>query len=468
MKRRKEYLPNELIMFLYTACFMLILTSYACSIRQFRSLEAYRELLIVPTFLHEKNFVTELHFSIQKGTKTKTDIQMAKVAFEDKIRSELSFDHPDRKKLQSSLEEYKKIPLNICVIGQPGVGKSSFINAIRNIDRKHPDAAPTDVIETILKATPYEVVTNKNIQYWDVPGEFYDFSRTFITQKKYFSGPGTEQFPKETYLETIEFDRYDTFILMVRENLVEDDIWLMTEIEKVGKKYALVVSKIDIDVEDQLRQEQAENVTLEKIRAHTLENAKTLNNVYLVSNYLENTQRWDFPRLMKDITTSVAATKKEALLNTLMANSKKRIHAKVQKLRRRYWDVLAASAGTTSIPLATIVSEAVLYRKELGLDDDTLAQKCDLHGLSAEQLEARHPELLKDVHELVAYLVESYEAAKLVEKAISTIPIVGPLAASLVDDTVSYEMLEYMLSHFETAAENINNYMIKASKIINS
>lgn len=255
---------------------------------------------------------------------------------------------------------------------------------------------------------------------------------------------------------------------MVRENVVEDDMWLMKEIEKVGKKYMLVVSKIDTDVEDRLRQGQAENVTLEKIRVHVLEHVKSVRDVYLISGYLEYTQRWDFPRLKSDITTSVAARKKEAVLSTLMSNNKRRIHAKVQKLRRRYWDVLAASAGATSIPLATIVSEAVIYRKELGLDDETLARKCNLHGISEEDLEARHPELFKDAHELVGYLVESYEAAKLVEKAISTIPIVGPLTASLVDDTVSYEILEYMLSHFEAAADKMNNYMIHASKIINS
>jgi hypothetical protein len=93
-------------------------------------------------------------------------------------------------------------------------------------------------------------------------------------------------------------------------------MWLMTEIENAGKKYIIVVSKIDIDVEDRLRQEQAENVTLEKIRAHVLENIKTVKDVYLISNYLENAQRWDFPLLMKDIAASVTERKKEALLIT--------------------------------------------------------------------------------------------------------------------------------------------------------
>jgi hypothetical protein len=245
-------------------------------------------------------------------------------------------------------------------------------------------------------------------------------------------------------------------------------MWLMTEIENVGKKYIIVVSKIDIDVEDRLRQEQAENVTLEKIRAHVLESIKTVKDVYLISNYLENAQRWDFPLLIKDIAASVTERKKEALLITLMANSKRLIHAKAQKLRRRFWDILAASAGATAIPTATILSEAALYRKELGLDDETLARKCDLHGIPVEELEAQHPELFKDTHELVVYLVEGYEAVKLVEKATSTIPVVGQLTTSLVDDAVSYELFEYMLSHFETTADNINNYIIRASKIINS
>ncbi len=147
------------------------------------------------------------------------------------------------------------------------------------------------------------------VSFDSVLGELFEW-------KTYFSGPGTEQFPKETYLKTIEFDRYDTFILLIRENIVEDDMWLMTEIENAGKKYIIVVSKIDIDVEDRLRQEQAENVTLEKIRAHVLENIKTVKDVYLISNYLENAQRWDFPLLMKDIAASVTERKKEALLIT--------------------------------------------------------------------------------------------------------------------------------------------------------
>ena len=278
---------------------------------------------------------------------------------------------------------------------------------------------------------------------------------------------GTGQFSKETYLESIEFDRYDTFILMIRENVVEDDIWLMTEIENVGKKYIVVVSKIDIKILDGLHQDQEENVTLGKIRAHVLQSLKTVTNVYLISNYLENIQRWDFPRLMKDIAVGMPERKKEAMLTTLMINRKRLLQAKIQKLRRRHWDILAASAGLSTIPVATIVNEATVYRKELGLDDESLAHICDLHGLSIDELEAQHPELFKEAHELVLYLVESYEAAKIVEKAISTIPIVGQLTTSLVDDTVSYTILEYMLSHFQTAAENIDNYIIKTSKIIN-
>jgi len=36
-----------------------------------------------------------------------------------------------RRFLEGKQEEWKKIPLNVAVIGNSGVGKSSFINAIR-------------------------------------------------------------------------------------------------------------------------------------------------------------------------------------------------------------------------------------------------------------------------------------------------------------------------------------------------
>jgi predicted GTPase len=97
---------------------------------------------------------------------------MTKIASEDKIRIGLSFEYPNRRELQSALDEYKKTALNICLIGRPGVGKSSFINAIRGIDCKHPNAASIDINEHTLKSTPYEVTNNKHVRYWDVPGEF--------------------------------------------------------------------------------------------------------------------------------------------------------------------------------------------------------------------------------------------------------------------------------------------------------
>lgn len=80
--------------------------------------------------------------------------------------------------------------INIGVTGQSHRGKSSFINAVRGVKLGDPGAAAVKNRECTMELTPYEFVHNANIILWDLPGV------------------GTNTFPKETYLEEIQFARY--------------------------------------------------------------------------------------------------------------------------------------------------------------------------------------------------------------------------------------------------------------------
>ena len=137
--------------------------------------------------------------------------------------------------LERKLDEWKSVSLNVAVIGNSGVGKSSFINAIRRVTGDDEGAAPVGVTETTLKIDSFAHPDNPNLTFWDLPGV------------------GSNEFPKETYLSDIQVDRYDFFLLITSTRFTENDTWLGAEFRKRNKKYFFVRTKIEQDVSNNKR-----------------------------------------------------------------------------------------------------------------------------------------------------------------------------------------------------------------------
>ena len=87
-------------------------------------------------------------------------------------------------------------PVNVAVVGISGVGKSSFINAVRGLSADDLGAAAVGVIETTTDVTAYAHPENPGVVLWDIPGV------------------GTAQFPRADYLRLINVDRYDFFVII--------------------------------------------------------------------------------------------------------------------------------------------------------------------------------------------------------------------------------------------------------------
>ena len=116
------------------------------------------------------------------------------------------------------LANWKDIPFNIAIVGSSGSGKSSFINAIRNITADDEGGAAVDVNECTKEPTPYCHPTNGNLKLWDLPGV------------------GTPNFPKDSeYLENVKFNRYDFFLIFSSTRFTEDDNWLAEQIQSKNK-----------------------------------------------------------------------------------------------------------------------------------------------------------------------------------------------------------------------------------------
>ena len=126
-------------------------------------------------------------------------------------------------------DEWKSVPLNVAVMGNSGVGKSSFINAIRRLDADDEGAAELGV-ETTVDIESYSHPYNPLLKFWDLPGV------------------GTDRFPRQTYLDDIDVDRYDFFLLITAGRFTENDTWLADELRKRNKKYFFVRTKIGADI----------------------------------------------------------------------------------------------------------------------------------------------------------------------------------------------------------------------------
>jgi len=186
--------------------------------------------------------------------------------------------------LERKRDEWKNTPLNVAVIGNSGVGKSSFINAIRGLNADDEGAAAVGVTQTTMEPRSFPHPDNPMLKFWDLPGV------------------GTDEFPRASYLKQIDVDRFDFFLLLTADRFTENDTWLCDEFEKRDKKYFFVRTKIDLDISNnrkahpkthndegvvkKIRQE------IEQIlRKHKVEDAQ----IFLIDNYEFN--KFDFEKL---------------------------------------------------------------------------------------------------------------------------------------------------------------------------
>ncbi|KAJ8013332.1 hypothetical protein DPEC_G00052170 [Dallia pectoralis] len=124
-------------------------------------------------------------------------------------------------KIQDYLDEIQNVELSIAITGESGSGKSTFINAFRGLGDEDEGSAATGVVQTTIEVKDYPHPKHPNVKLWDLPGV------------------GTPNFKPEDYLQKVQFERYDFFIIISSERFKANDVLLANDIQKMKKKSAL-------------------------------------------------------------------------------------------------------------------------------------------------------------------------------------------------------------------------------------
>ncbi|KAK6326598.1 hypothetical protein J4Q44_G00022430 [Coregonus suidteri] len=364
-------------------------------------------------------------------------------------------------KIQEYLKKISDVQLNIAITGESGSGKSTFINVLRGLGDEEEFSAPTGVVETTQKATPYQHPKHQNVKLWDLPGI------------------GTTNFKPETYLQQVGFDCYDFFIIVSSDRFRVNDVNLAKKIQEMKKSFYFVRSKIDsnIDAEKKRKKNFNQDETLQNIRQNCVEGLRDhgqgFPQVFLISSF--ELPLYDFPNLVETMEKELPDHKRRVLLLSIPNMSLKINQRKKENLQANIWRSAFVSACVAVIPIpglsfsvdiTILIREIRMYYQAFGLDNESLKSLADRTNVPVEELKAilkspLNKEISQDM--VIKMLTKTTGATlMLVEYLLSTIPVFGSTAACGISYGTTYYMLNNCLNEL---AEDAQNVLMKALKV---
>ncbi|XP_060567231.1 interferon-inducible GTPase 5-like [Ruditapes philippinarum] len=338
-----------------------------------------------------------------------------------------------KRKVDEDIDKWKNVPVNIAVTGNSGNGKSSFINSFRGLKAYSEGAAKVGVDETTFEPKDYMHPINKNIVLWDLPGV------------------GTQNFPKNTYLQAVDFHKYEYFLIITATRFTENDIWLANEVQNLGKKFIFIRTKMSIDVSNDGHDNPGicKDDTVSKVRQAMAKHVKDAGfeeiRVFLIDNHFP--LDYDFPDLIETMINEAPKWKQEAMTLTMTNLTKSLIHRKKDVLQKRIMKVAIVSAIGGAVPLPGVglvvdlsifIEEIHFYRKQLGLDDDSLQEIARSLDTTVEHLKV---DLQLNSHFLGASLrsIAAFVSTLVLSEVAETVSAIAiPILGSFVGANISY------------------------------
>ncbi|XP_005074760.1 interferon-inducible GTPase 1-like [Mesocricetus auratus] len=298
--------------------------------------------------------------------------------------------------ISDALKNIDSAPINIAVTGESGAGKSSFINALRGVGTEDEGAAAVGVTETTMNITSYKHPKIKTLTLWDLPGI------------------GTMNFLPKEYLEKVQFQKYDFFIIVSATRFTNLELDLAKAIRFMKKNYYMVRTKIDADLQNEEstkpRTFDREN-TLQNIRRYYVDNFSHNNmdapQIFLISShYLSD---YDFPVLMDTLTQDLPAQKRHNFTLSMTNITEAAIDRKRESMQQTIWleaikdGVLSAApaVGILRDNMKNLKARLNLYQECFGVDDESMEFMAKNYQVPVEKLKKiiKSPYLLETKEE---------------------------------------------------------------------
>ncbi|KAM9708698.1 interferon-inducible GTPase 5-like [Menidia menidia] len=361
------------------------------------------------------------------------------------------------------VETKTNVPLHIGITGESGAGKSTFVNVFRGIDNTDEGAAPTGCVETTFVKTPYPHPHYPNVVLWDLPG----IGACFCTA--------------DEYLRRVEFDIFDFFIIISDTRFRENDVKLAKEIQRMGKKFYFVRSKIDNDLraEERSQRDFDPQATLSKIRQNCIQGLQKLGidtpKVFLICNF--ELHLHDFSLLHETLEKELPDHKKQALLAAMPNVNLKIINKKKEAFEAniKWYSTASAVAAAVPVPGLSVAVDLVILVKVVsqyvvgfGLDELSLKRLSTLSGVSFDDLRAviqsviAKSEITKDLILKVLAQVAGATTLMAAEEGARFIPIIGIPVAMGLSFGVTYKTLKFFLY---TLADEAQRVFIRALRL---
>ncbi|XP_055478445.1 interferon-inducible GTPase 1-like [Psammomys obesus] len=287
--------------------------------------------------------------------------------------------------INDALKNIDNAAINVAVTGEAGAGKSSLINALRGVKGKEKEAAETGVTETTITIKSYKHPKIKNLTLWDLPGI------------------GTQKFPPKSYLEEVEFKKYDFFIVASSQRPTIHEVELAKAIRLMNKNYYLVRTKVDSDLDNEKKAKPStfnrEN-TMEKIRSSYLEVFRDKQTgepqVFLISNH--DLSDYDFPLLMDTLVGDLPAQKRHNFMLSLPNVTEAAIERKYNSAKQFVWLEALKDGVCSTVPVVGILIDNDVeklkaslnhYRDLFGVDDQSLEFMAKEAQVPVEQLKKK-------------------------------------------------------------------------------
>ncbi|XP_053391688.1 interferon-inducible GTPase 1-like [Mercenaria mercenaria] len=305
------------------------------------------------------------------ASRVEKKVQQYKSVFQDRGIAGLT------KAIGEELDEWKNERINIAVTGQAGSGKSTFINALRGLYADQDGAAPVGSETTTTTPRPYAHPNNAKCIMWDLPGI------------------GTDSFPLDTYLKTINPAEFDFFVIVSCSRFTENDIFLAHAIEATGKHFYFVQTKFSDALHNESLKRKGKRPDENKLKEivvsecqKNLAEFKSFNNIFVIDSYTKD--RFDFhylaKRLVHDL-EKISEKKQVALTLTLSAMTREAIEEKKIILEKRISGIALKTAVAPRLfgsDTKVLMEEKEFYRKQFGLDKEAIARDAEASSIGPQ------------------------------------------------------------------------------------